>query len=587
MRKSLLSLLAACAVAATVLTSANGSQAAAVNQRTYAYGSHTRQALDAYWRPSRTPRAGLVLVHGGTWDNGGRGGGWASAARWYADRGLAVFSVDHRYNTDAAWPGPRDDVLSAIAWIKANASRFGVAPDRLVVMGAQAGGHLAASAGTYGTGGTLVRGVIGLSAITSPYRSWGGAPTYASSALRRAVRDNATILARCYPARSDAPCWSRWNDMVVKAHASSGDAPAYLLTAQRDTTVTSGHASDLAAALRAEGVQVTAETTPGSASGAYLLTTAVKNKTLAWIRARTATAAPAAARARPAPTAAPDPVTRSATVDGSRAAARAMSANGADVTEGTHAYGTHPRQRLDAYHRPGGAPKPALVIVHGGYWYGGDKGDWAATARWFVDRGYAVFSVNYRYDSQAGWKAQRDDVRSAILWVRSHASRFGVAPDRIVALGSSAGGHLVATLGTYGRGTGLLRGAVALSPPADPYRAYNDGQANGASGTRVKLRDNAVLLTRCHPDPKNAACWNRWKDAAAKYRAGAGDTPMYLLHSRDEFVGPAHSAQLCSALTAAHVSCTAEVVEGTRHAGSIFSASGTREKVLKWLRAHD
>ncbi|WP_165975710.1 alpha/beta hydrolase [Actinomadura rubrisoli] len=173
--------------------------AAELQQGTFAYGTHQRQALDAYWHESATPQAGLILVHGGSWNGGSRGGGWADTARWYADQKLAVFSIDHRFNSDVAWLGPRDDILAAIKWIKTEAARFDLDPGKLVIMGSQAGGQLATAAGTYGAGASTVRGVIGLSAIASPYRSWGGAPYGTSPALRRKIRDNAVILSRCPP----------------------------------------------------------------------------------------------------------------------------------------------------------------------------------------------------------------------------------------------------------------------------------------------------------------------------------------------------------------------------------------------------
>ena len=106
---------------------------------------------------------------------------------------------------------------------------------------------------------------------------------------------------------------------------------------------------------------------------------------------------------------------------------------------------------LDAF-RPNGELKtrPAILFVHGGGWSGGDKKDFRDLAIGATNAGYATFSVGYRLATEKTNKypAQIDDVQRAVRWIRAHAARFGVDPNRIGALGASAGGHLVALLGT-------------------------------------------------------------------------------------------------------------------------------------------
>ncbi|MCW2860685.1 MAG: Esterase/lipase-like protein, partial [Actinoallomurus sp.] len=80
---------------------------------------------------------------------------------------------------------------------------------------------------------------------------------------------------------------------------------------------------------------------------------------------------------------------------------------------------------------------------------------------------------------------------------------------------------------------------------------------------------------------------NRWSDAVVKNHASAGDAPMYLLHSKGDFVPSAHSADLCTALKAKKISCTLTVVDGSGHASAILKTSGIHTKILTWLQAHD
>jgi acetyl esterase/lipase len=105
---------------------------------------------------------------------------------------------------------------------------------------------------------------------------------------------------------------------------------------------------------------------------------------------------------------------------------------------------------LDVIRIPATGLRPAIVFVHGGGWHSGDKKDFRALAQGFAQRGYVCFSLNYRLvnDTDHHFPAQLDDVQRAVRWIRANAARYGVDPNRIGAIGASAGGQLVALLGT-------------------------------------------------------------------------------------------------------------------------------------------
>lgn len=113
--------------------------------------------------------------------------------------------------------------------------------------------------------------------------------------------------------------------------------------------------------------------------------------------------------------------------------------------------GDSPAQKLDLYLPPGpvNAPRPALVVVHGGGWRGGDKqrGQWARMPAQYASDGYVAISVNYRLTGEAPWPAQIEDVKAAVRWLRAHAEKHAVDVNRIGAYGNSAGAHLVSLLG--------------------------------------------------------------------------------------------------------------------------------------------
>jgi acetyl esterase/lipase len=67
-----------------------------------------------------------------------------------------------------------------------------------------------------------------------------------------------------------------------------------------------------------------------------------------------------------------------------------------------------------------------------------------------VSQGFAVVDVGYRLSGEAIFPAQIQDCKAAVRWIRANAKKYSLNPDRIGAWGSSAGGHLVALLGTAG-----------------------------------------------------------------------------------------------------------------------------------------
>jgi acetyl esterase/lipase len=111
----------------------------------------------------------------------------------------------------------------------------------------------------------------------------------------------------------------------------------------------------------------------------------------------------------------------------------------------------HERQKLDLYlPEKGGAPFPLIIWVHGGGWQSGSKENCLPLRAGFVNKGYALASINYRLSGHAVFPAQIEDVKAAIRWLRAHAREYSIDPDHIGLWGSSAGGHLVALAGTSG-----------------------------------------------------------------------------------------------------------------------------------------
>ncbi len=148
------------------------------------------------------------------------------------------------------------------------------------------------------------------------------------------------------------------------------------------------------------------------------------------------------------------------------AAAPASAAAGPATTKVLRnlAYGSHARQKLDV-HLPAHPTGPVLLMVHGGAWVTGDKAMPAMiqpkARRWNAD-GYVVVSANYRLLPDAGPLEQAADVAKALAYVQREAAGWGADAKKVVLMGHSAGGHLVALLNA--------QPALAQQQGAQPWR---------------------------------------------------------------------------------------------------------------------
>jgi acetyl esterase/lipase len=109
-----------------------------------------------------------------------------------------------------------------------------------------------------------------------------------------------------------------------------------------------------------------------------------------------------------------------------------------------------PEQQLDLCIPTNKKGEPLVVYIHGGGFEHGDKAGDSINPNNFqwLWQGYAMASINYRLASGTRWPAQIEDCKAAIRWLKAHAQEYGYDPDRFGVVGESAGGHLVAMLGT-------------------------------------------------------------------------------------------------------------------------------------------
>jgi acetyl esterase/lipase len=226
------------------------------------------------------------------------------------------------------------------------------------------------------------------------------------------------------------------------------------------------------------------------------------------------------------------------------------------------------RLALDVYvprARPA-APGRAILVVHGGFWAAGDKGEASLFSRWLAGRGFTVFDVEYRTAPQPNWKTATGDVKCAVAWVKRHASTadWNVDPRKLALLGRSAGGHL-ALMAAYtpgdpalppscpsgdgggdGGGDGSVDAVVALYAPTDLAWGYTHPANGRVADSPAKLR--AFL----GGTPESAG--DRYRTLSPTQRAtGASARTLLVQGGRDQFLRPEHMQRLADRLRAAGV----------------------------------
>ena len=140
--------------------------------------------------------------------------------------------------------------------------------------------------------------------------------------------------------------------------------------------------------------------------------------------------------------------------------------------------------RLDpSGHDPKTDKRPAVVFFFGGSWNGGSVAQFEPHANYLAGRGIVAFLADYRVKSRQKTPplACVEDGKSAIRWVRQNAERLGVDPDKIIAGGGSAGGHVAAT-------TGICDGLegpdedLSVSSKSEALLLFNPVYDNGPDG---------------------------------------------------------------------------------------------------------
>ena len=230
----------------------------------------------------------------------------------------------------------------------------------------------------------------------------------------------------------------------------------------------------------------------------------------------------------------------------------------------------NPRQQVDLFlpnTRMSDNPLPVIAFVHGGGWRKGSRRSGLPFLAPLVSTGkYIGVSIGYRLTDEATWPAQIHDCKAAIRWLRANAKTYHADPTKIIAVGTSAGGHLVAMLGTSGDVSALegqigtfINSSSRVSGVIDffgPANLTNMGGNHNNPDSPESLLLGGPLL-----EQKEVAM-----AASPIHYCSRDDPPFLIIHGTDDKLVPfEQSSQLHKSLQNAGVSTRLIAIEGGGH----------------------
>ena len=187
---------------------------------------------------------------------------------------------------------------------------------------------------------------------------------------------------------------------------------------------------------------------------------------------------------------------------------------------------------------------PALVLFHGGGWTYGSPLELAPLA-WLFSRGqWRVILPEYRLAASHGTDAldALDDARAAVAWIRAHASRLGIDPERLVLGGASAGAQLAAAT-AMAAGATAARGLLLLAPVTDTSAAV------------LERRPRLSRLFR-----------GRGQEVSPIHLIRADAPATLILHGSADGIIPLEASEaFCAAMARQGAPCRTVVLDGGSH----------------------
>ncbi len=228
-------------------------EAQVVKDIEYAVFDGTALKLDIYTPGSQGPFPLIVWLHSGAWKTLDKSC-IEQGAMDQVRRGYALASVDYSLSFERKWPAQLFQIRAAILWLKKNSPFYGIDPDKIVLWGMSAGGHLAGVIGT--TGNAVFPLDADLKTSDHPYRVQGVIAWCAPSDLS-GLKGAAYASARQFLGYEPEHDGEKEIPANPMKHLDSEDPPFFIIHGAKDKVVPSSQSVELRDALEASGVPAT------------------------------------------------------------------------------------------------------------------------------------------------------------------------------------------------------------------------------------------------------------------------------------------------------------------------------------------
>lgn len=244
--------------------------------------------------------------------------------------------------------------------------------------------------------------------------------------------------------------------------------------------------------------------------------------------------------------------------------------------------------QLDLARPEGEGPFPAIICIHGGGFRAGTRDGYDGLIQKLARHGYVAVTVTYRLAPKYQFPAAVNDVKEAVRWMRANAARYHIDPDRIGAMGGSAGGHLAQFLGVTGdvkkfEGDGAnldqssrVACVVNFYGPSDFTKSYEKGKSVDAA---------QVLPLFLGGDLEHAR--QRHIESSPLYWVTPDAAPTLCIHgTKDQYVAFEQAGWMIDRLKAAGVEAELMPMAGAMHGFKGADEERAEAAMLKFFDKH-
>lgn len=236
--------------------------------------------------------------------------------------------------------------------------------------------------------------------------------------------------------------------------------------------------------------------------------------------------------------------------------------------------------KMDVYYPPGlTKPVGAVVMLHGGAWIGGSRDEMSEIAESAATAGLLVANISYRLAPKYKWPAMIVDAESAVRYLRFHCDQYRIQPDRIGAVGFSAGAQIALLLGM----------TENWQKPPMPFPGYSSrvnavidisGPTDLTNGLGPSL--DAVYPLVLGKNKQDAL--NECRKASPVNLADMATVPIYLIHGAQDSLVPLSQAKALEAkLTANKTVSVSEYLPDVAHSLAGSAIKGAIRRALGWM----